>query len=382
MKARDFNTSPGTDDSHRDLHAFPSLDETKDLRQILRPRGRFILRRPHPHPTLMSIPAADAAAIIAHIDRVTLAEMWRPRAGLPDVAPSVFRRLLVGVDGSDASARALEWTQVLSEECEALHLVSVLGPPPYSYDYGTVDAPSPVHGSYATWNELMEADRTEARRVLEEARGRLQRPGIVVDAEVLSGSPANRICQSATEQDTDLIVVGAHHTGAFERFILGSVSHQVVNRAETSVLVAKNAPKPKRILAPVDGSPQSQAAALTAVALAQRLGSEVTILHAVPGPVHGAPDLSRAAYEKTYREISGMDAEPPETEVGRARFRVVFGDPAKEILRFAKEHDMDLLVMGSRGLGALRSHLLGSVSTPVVHKTDASVLVVKPAGTS
>ena len=53
------------------------------------------------------------------------------------------------------------------------------------------------------------------------------------------------------------------------------------------------------------------------------------------------------------------------------------GDPAEEIINLAKAEDMDLIVIGSRGLNAIQELVLGSVSHQVVQKADRPVLVVK-----
>jgi nucleotide-binding universal stress UspA family protein len=54
------------------------------------------------------------------------------------------------------------------------------------------------------------------------------------------------------------------------------------------------------------------------------------------------------------------------------------GSPAKAILEFARSRDADLIVVGSRGLGAIKGALLGSVSSEIVHQADRPVLVARP----
>jgi len=57
---------------------------------------------------------------------------------------------------------------------------------------------------------------------------------------------------------------------------------------------------------------------------------------------------------------------------------IVTGDPAEEIVRLAKIHHADLIVLGSRGLTGMKRILLGSVSSQIVEDAPCSVLVVKP----
>jgi nucleotide-binding universal stress UspA family protein len=56
---------------------------------------------------------------------------------------------------------------------------------------------------------------------------------------------------------------------------------------------------------------------------------------------------------------------------------IVRGDAASEIIQYAKDHEIDLIVAGSRGESSIRSWLLGSVSRKLVHYTNCSVLIVK-----
>jgi nucleotide-binding universal stress UspA family protein len=53
------------------------------------------------------------------------------------------------------------------------------------------------------------------------------------------------------------------------------------------------------------------------------------------------------------------------------------GDAATEIIQFARQHEIDLIVSGSRGLSPVTSWLLGSVSRKLVHYASCSVLIVK-----
>jgi nucleotide-binding universal stress UspA family protein len=65
-------------------------------------------------------------------------------------------------------------------------------------------------------------------------------------------------------------------------------------------------------------------------------------------------------------------------ETGRPVERLVSeGDPAREIVRIAEDRDVDLVVVGARGLGALERFLLGSVSETVLHHAGRPVLIVR-----
>ena len=61
--------------------------------------------------------------------------------------------------------------------------------------------------------------------------------------------------------------------------------------------------------------------------------------------------------------------------------RLLDGDPARELLRAARDGDHDVLVMGSRGRGRMTAALLGSVSNRVMHDAEIPVIVIhRPRG--
>jgi len=90
-------------------------------------------------------------------------------------------------------------------------------------------------------------------------------------------------------------------------------------------------------------------------------------------------EMETALRQKEEREGQALLDEtinslPPGLAVGSIFKR---GDAATEIIDFVKEKKIDLIVTGSRGLGQIRSWLMGSVSRKLVHYSGCSVLVVR-----
>ena len=78
------------------------------------------------------------------------------------------------------------------------------------------------------------------------------------------------------------------------------------------------------------------------------------------------------------RDVTLVLAQQLAAELGvRCEVAVVTGEPVDEIVAYANAIDADLIVVGSRGLGAVKSVLLGSVSTGVLHEAGRPVLVVR-----
>lgn len=140
-----------------------------------------------------------------------------------------------------------------------------------------------------------------------------------------------------------------------------------------------------KFLIAVDGSEPARHA-IEAVADMGRRGValEALLLHVSEGPVYyGAlPAFSAAEIETAQRkyqdELLG-DAQDHAQSLGLAVGQVLRAEglAAPEIVRVAAEHAVDQIVMGTRGLGAMSSLLLGSVAQRVIHLTPLPVLLVK-----
>ena len=145
------------------------------------------------------------------------------------------------------------------------------------------------------------------------------------------------------------------------------------------------------VLYPTDFSPHSEAAAKLAFALARDYGAQVLVLH-VTGPIAvGGPEmvaiLDPMAYEAELKaRLAEVRSPYPKVPV---EHRLVFGGPAEEILRAAKESHCGVIVLGTHGRRGVGRLLLGSVAEQVVRKAPCPVLTVKapppeagPAGAS
>ncbi len=142
-----------------------------------------------------------------------------------------------------------------------------------------------------------------------------------------------------------------------------------------------------RILVPVDGSEGAAKALETAVRLQKVHGAEIlaltvfrhhSLLEASMSMVRpenpGNMDDIMREHAKEVSEAAKAKAE----ELGGERVRafVKRGPPARTIVQFGKEHECDLIVLGSRGTGDLEGYLLGSVSHKVTSLADCPVMVV------
>ena len=141
-----------------------------------------------------------------------------------------------------------------------------------------------------------------------------------------------------------------------------------------------------RILLPSDFSELSSAATKYACALAERFDAELHVLHvhenvAIPEYSMGI-DFDRLAQEaKEAAEAQMEDVFDPTWRQGRTVVKATAeGPPFLEIIRYSKEHDIDLIVMATHGRSGLVHMLIGSVAEKVVRKAPCPVVTVRSKG--
>jgi nucleotide-binding universal stress UspA family protein len=141
----------------------------------------------------------------------------------------------------------------------------------------------------------------------------------------------------------------------------------------------------KKICCPIDFSDTSRAAMEVAVELAQRFGAELTLLHAYPIPGYTFPDGSVVASPKMMEELAEQaerhlgEWQREAQAMGLAKVGVVkaSGEPASEIVAYAKDAGTDLLVVGTHGRTGFTHALMGSVAERVVRRAGCPVLTVR-----
>lgn len=265
-----------------------------------------------------------------------------------------MRVLVIGFDGSSDSRRALDWACALAsgKDDAELHLVHALGVPQLS-----------GRTTPQAFASLLDEHEAEWRATLDREVGRLAVEGVRAKGIVRRWLPAETLVEHAAGVAAELLVVGTHGAGR-ARFLLGSVSAEVVRASEAPVLVARGTRPPgpvRRCLLALDGSPDSRRAAQVAVRWCP--DAELVAIH-----VSGASESlnpSELASEVVALDLAGRRIETMRCE----------GDPAERILATLAAGDFDLTAAGARGLGSLAELLLGSVSDKLLQLSPCPVLV-------
>lgn len=285
--------------------------------------------------------------------------------------------IVIGVDGSDSAARALQWAWREAElhgwELHALLAWGYLSQ--YHADRST------------TFDPDYGADRALAAvaAYVEDALGP-ERAAAVQVSEVCD-LPVRALLGAGAE--ADLVVLGARGLGGFKGMLLGSVSQHCLQHATRPTAIVHDlvAPAdgsaPERIVVGIDGSENSRRALGWAVEEARVRGASVDVVHAWHLPYVGGYPYTAGSFDPTSLEDAArqtldevVDAVDTAGLAAPLERILHLGDAAGGVLETAKR--AGLVVVGSRGLGGFTGLLLGSVGHQVANHAPCPVIVIPP----
>jgi nucleotide-binding universal stress UspA family protein len=287
--------------------------------------------------------------------------------------------LIVGVDGSERSRDALALAVQLAEPGQGVLLAHV-------HPYGALSDLLSGDDYARLVREVAESTLSAANETLPPATERVMQL-------VSNRSPAAGLHDLAAEKDAALIVVGSSHRSGLGRVLAGSVAESVLAASPVPVAIAPrglaDSEDSIRIVGcGFDGSPEADAAFGWAADIARRRRARLEVLAVHPRIAfagvssagafgyQSADDTLRQTLEKQMRDaIASLG---PGVDISG---RLLDGDPSTALVDASKE--LDLLTLGSRGYGPIRTVLLGSVSRTLVREGACSVVVLpRGAGTN
>jgi len=293
-----------------------------------------------------------------------------------------IRKILVPIDFSEPSRKALPHTRELANRFDS-EIVILHVRTPYADDPNRPELRFLDEGKYQAWTEE-QVDRL-SKEIEEHHR---------VSTRIIRDiSPASGILEylDADSNEIDFVVMGTHGRSALGHFFLGSVAEKVVRHSPCPVLtVASNrkdyrdSPRYKKILVGFDFSDHSKHAVANARELVKKYDAHLIVLYVIEQEIAPAyyeiwrtevnrelPEIkerARQALEQTLGEV-GLDDIEFDVEVGGGD-----GRAHQEIVKFIKDHDVDLVVLGTHGLSGIERVLLGSTTEKVVRIAPCPVL--------
>lgn len=291
----------------------------------------------------------------------------------------VHGSIVVGVDGSEPAAAALDWAiRQAAAERRPLTVVHACGVPGAMQDFEDI---------VANERGLRSVGRSIAREAVEEVR-RADRT-VAVESVVTMGHPERMLVEAS--ESADLLVLGARGRGTVASALLGSVSAVVARESVCPVVIVRELADPDdeddpgRVVCGVDGSPVSTAAVEFAFRMASVRRAPLTLLHATWDRREQASalidlrsyaekvNLSEEEERLVAETVAGLCEKYPDVTVTECYRR---GEPVRQLVEASR--DASLLVVGTRSRRLLATTLLGSVSRGVSERAYCPVAVVRP----
>ena len=291
-----------------------------------------------------------------------------------------IKLILCPIDFSEFSARAYDHALSLAKHYQAKlvaqHVVEL-------WRYPSAD----FAASAGLYEEFCRALTESRKKQLQEFVKNHTHDEIQTERVVSEGMAPDAILSFAQAQKTDVIVMGTHGRRGYDRLMLGSVTDRVMRRAPCPVLAASKPPHDfaaagkergrvhhlSRILFCADFSENSERALRYAISATAEYDAELTLLHVlegVPSPAK-TEEATAAAADRLDKLI------PPEGRKSlKIRTAVRTGKPYPQIIQVAMEAQIDLVIMGVRGRGALDVAVFGSTTYRVMQLGSCPVLAV------
>jgi nucleotide-binding universal stress UspA family protein len=301
----------------------------------------------------------------------------------------IFGKILVPLDGSPLAQAVLPYVMVVAKGFHSrVILVHVAET--------ALDHQAPEQKTYA--HETMERIRPLAEDYLAGVADEFREEGIDVETEVVKGRAAPQIAEYAEQENVDLIAMSTHGRSGLAHLAMGSHVDRILRACEQPMLLIRPrhvgaddeaAGRFSKIIVPLDGSKDAEAAIPVAEELAKVLELEVilvtviggeTTLWFAPAPQESWP-MPPFVIEWLQKEASvylaGLAKRLRDSGLA-GQWQVLRGLPGSTIVEFAKKTLDSLVVMTTHGHSGFPRWVMGSVVHEVVRKTGEPVLVIRP----
>lgn len=285
----------------------------------------------------------------------------------------LFKTILVPVDGSHSCLHAQMFASSIAKKFNSKVTVVHVA----SHEFMHPELKAQYQLPHSILHKIDDAYLQTGKKILRNAEELFKEAGIPIAAKLVTHEdPAEFVLEFIKDEKFDLVVIGNRAETQSERHSLGSVTEKVARHAECPVLIVKEKLNVVKILTAVDGSKYADKALDYAIQLAKHYSADLALVHVEEDKLVriGGPQVVDCL--GTVGECILKDAS---TKVQGVSFNSMleYGSPAEVIIKVAKKADVDIIVVGSRGLSSVRRYLLGSVSDDISIHARSSVLIVR-----
>jgi nucleotide-binding universal stress UspA family protein len=286
-------------------------------------------------------------------------------------------KALVPLDGTKLSESAFELLPLLKTlGVEDVRLVSV---------WESAWEESEADGKQHEFGEATEKGRAYLEAYLKQQAETVRGGGFNVEEVVRVGKASDEVVECCS--DVDIVLIATHGRTGVARWWLGSVADVVIRDAGCPVLVIgpnvhqELAPQIKRILLPLDGSPEAEVALPVATWIAGLTGAEIDVVRSLtltpvaydPGMGVYSADLIDSMQEAVTDYLAQIQSKLANKKITTT---MLFGSPGEMLYEHLEKRPADLVVMTSHGRSGVRRAALGSVTDRLLHG-PAPVLVIR-----
>lgn len=214
--------------------------------------------------------------------------------------------------------------------------------------------------------------------------------GLPIENEIIisQGTPADIINRLAAEQQADMVITATHGKAGFKRILLGSVTEKLIKTLPCPLLVlplqehdlmppAAVEIKLKKILVGCDFSPDSKLAFDYGLSLAQEFQAELHLSHVIkPSLYKNEREGINQLRDRLEKKLEGLVPEACR-DWCTAKIALLDGEPYMVLMDYAKEQEMDMIVLGIRGHTLWEKLLVGSTTDRLIRHSPFPVLAVR-----
>lgn len=310
---------------------------------------------------------------------VTRRTKWRQSVKL--------KKILWATDGSRESNSALRYAVFLARKFKAEILAIYVSEIQFP-----ITSLYPISEEYIL--NIAETSEKKFETKFKRLSKKLSQSGIVFSHMFARDKVSDAIIKTAQKTNCDLIVMGKHGLGFFERSILGSNTAKVLRSSPVPVLSVKGKGRKEvsqisEILVPVDISDKSGSAILSSLEYAKVFNAKVTFLYVfwLNEKVYDVPPkLLKKLILKSKNELNSVAnaakkewmkiKKNPEIDI---RTEVISGiNPGHAVCWYAKKMKFDLLIMNTHSRTGIKRLILGSEAEKIIRQSSCPVLVEKP----